>query len=1001
MLERFQFYLKHSINDLRVNKFRTFFALMCIAVGVGSIVGLQTFGVIIENTLSGNLQESNRGDIALSPFGFDGDEEEEDVSFDDAQERGENEGVLSEDFGFTVGGVDIIRDFLEDRYPDAIGDAEANVTFFAGSNNVALGSVEVPERDTFEAVSQPYFVETDKYPLYGNRETEEGESIGEVINAPTDIVISRNLADKLEAEVGDEVKISGSTQLFTIRGIMDTREEAGFDNILGSLFGYWFADVTALPLFEVVEEGAEVPSWEESNVTIASIFIRLEDPERGEEIRNALERRFPYIGTTTTEDVRDLNEDLSSFVKQAVSLVGLVSLLLGGIGIINTMLVVVRRRTLEVAVLKTLGLQPSEVTMLFLVESAIMGFLGGLAGIPFGWLVALFFEQFGETFLNAELVFSPAIVPALTGLLVGVVITTIFGFLPTLSAGQVRPGTVLRPNDNVIPKTGIARSFAAVLVVIMALSLVAQGFIGDLVDVDVLRIFSTITGGILGLLIGVAMLAGGLWRNWTRRNQVLRILRWPVIAFGVPILGAAFGFFVQALVILVATAIAVGVLYMILWVLIWLVGRFFPTFRIVDLKVALRAMLATKARNASALLALVIGIFTLSVMVMLVQTIKDYFEQFLIDFTGGNVIVFVAVQGNTDTLIEQRLAGLDYLDSYTQVNSYETRFVAYEDVSEGKTYTRITQLRQRVETGTPAFADADNVYDDLEGFFNQLDGRDVASNLPDVDFVEGRQLTVADAEQPLLVMENTTAVEAAGFAVGDKITLAFVAPGSEDDSEETNGLQQVTFTIVGLSESSEGITIDDGARLYVPRPSLPEGIQASGVSIVIDMPEDKVNQLRRDLSDIPGAFVLETRLLNELLNTILDTFTALPIILAGVALFTGGIVVANAIALSTMERRREIAIMKAVGLQRRRVLGMLLMENTIMGLLAGLIGVGVSVLILLLLLIVVFQEELGTGIPIVTALLLMSACVAISLIAALLSVFNASSEKPLKVLRYE
>ncbi|KAB2855263.1 MAG: FtsX-like permease family protein, partial [Anaerolineae bacterium] len=422
---------------------------------------------------------------------------------------------------------------------------------------------------------------------------------------PTDIVISRNLADSLEAEVGNQVKIGGSTQRFTIRGIMDTREEAGFENILGSLFGYWFVDVNALPLFEPQDENGNYPALEDMDLHIGSVFIRLEDTEAVEQISDALDRRFPYSSNTTTNDLRQDNEDLAQFVNQAVSLVGLVSLLLGGIGIINTMLVVVRRRTLEVAVLKTLGLQPGEVTTLFLVESAIMGFLGGLMGIPFGWLVALFFERFGETFFNANLAFTPAVVPALTGLVVGVVITTIFGFLPTLTAGQVRPSSVLRPNDNIIPRTGIALSFAAILVVIMALSLVAQGFIGDLVDVDILRTFSTITGGILGFLIGLAMLIGGLWRSWTGHNPILRILRWPVVFFGVPLAGAAFGYFVQALVVLVVTSIAVGVLYMVLWVLIWLVGRFFPTFRIVDLKVALRAMLATKSRGASALLALV------------------------------------------------------------------------------------------------------------------------------------------------------------------------------------------------------------------------------------------------------------------------------------------------------------------------------------------------------------------------------------------------------------
>ncbi|MBZ0315972.1 MAG: ABC transporter permease [Anaerolineae bacterium] len=995
LIERFRFYLKHSINDLRANPFRTFFALLCISVAVGAMVGLQTFGVIIENTLSGDMQESNRGDIRLSPsIGFDDEEGGDAPNRDSGQTRGEREGILAEDYGFSLSGVDAIREYLKDRFPDAIGDAEANVTYSIIGVHDGPGSIELPSQDTFEAITQPYFVEVDKYPLYGEINDEEGRPLNDLINDVTDVVISRNLADSLEAKVGDQVKISGSVQLFTIRGIVDTREEGGFENILGSLFGYWYADVNALPLFEPVDEEGNHPSLEESGLQISSIFVRLEDTEVTEAVSDALDRRFPYTSNRTPNDLEKDNRDIVALVKQATSFMGLVSLLLGGIGIVNTMLVVVRRRTLEVAVLKTLGLQPGEITTLFMIESAIMGFLGGVLGIPIGWLVALVFEGFGESFLNANLAFSPAINPALTGLLVGVVITTIFGFLPTLTAGQVRPSSVLRPNDNIVPRAGIALSFAAILAVVMALSLVAQGFIGDLVDVDVLSVFSAITGGILGFLIGLAMLVGGLWRTWTGRSLVLRIVRWPIIFFGVPLLGAAFGYFVQALIVLVVTFIGVGILFMVLWVLIWLVGRFFPSFRIVDLKVALRAMLAAKSRGASALLALVIGIFTLSVAVMLIQTIQDYFEDFLIDFTGGNVIVFVAVQGDTDEQIEQRLTELDYLDSYTQVNSYETRFVSYEDVSENQVYNNLAQLKPRVYAGAPPMTEGADLYDNLEGFFEMVDGRDVVSNLPDVKFQEGRQLNAQDSEDPVLVMEQTLAVDAAGFAVGDKVTFEFIPPAGRGEPQE------VTFTIVGLSESSEGFAIDS-SQIYVPRASLPETLTPSAVRIVVDMPDDKVTQLRRDLSDIPGAFVLETRLLSDLLNRVLDTFTALPTLLVGVSLFTGGIVVANSVALSTMERRREIAIMKAVGLQRRRVLGMLLMENSIMGLLAGLIGVGISVVLLLLLLIVVFERELGTSIPVFTAFGLMMSCVVISLIASILSVWWASSEKPLKVLRYE
>jgi putative ABC transport system permease protein len=134
---------------------------------------------------------------------------------------------------------------------------------------------------------------------------------------------------------------------------------------------------------------------------------------------------------------------------------------------------------------------------------------------------------------------------------------------------------------------------------------------------------------------------------------------------------------------------------------------------------------------------------------------------------------------------------------------------------------------------------------------------------------------------------------------------------------------------------------------------------------------------------------------------LLDQLSSFPILVAGLALFTSGIVIANSVALSTLERRREIAIVKAVGLQRKRVLGMLLMENGLMGLISGLIGVGISFVILLIILATLFEGELGNAIPYATAFGLMMLCLVISLVASLLSVWGASGEKPLNVLRYE
>src|SRR4051812_8953081 len=65
MFENIRFYVKHSLNDLHMNGQRTFLALMCIAAGVAAIVSLQTLAVMIQSSLVGSLQESNRGDIQL------------------------------------------------------------------------------------------------------------------------------------------------------------------------------------------------------------------------------------------------------------------------------------------------------------------------------------------------------------------------------------------------------------------------------------------------------------------------------------------------------------------------------------------------------------------------------------------------------------------------------------------------------------------------------------------------------------------------------------------------------------------------------------------------------------------------------------------------------------------------------------------------------------------------------------------------------------------------
>jgi ABC-type antimicrobial peptide transport system permease subunit len=229
--------------------------------------------------------------------------------------------------------------------------------------------------------------------------------------------------------------------------------------------------------------------------------------------------------------------------------------------------------------------------------------------------------------------------------------------------------------------------------------------------------------------------------------------------------------------------------------------------------------------------------------------------------------------------------------------------------------------------------------------------------------------------------------------VGDKLTFRLNRDGDP---------VEMTFEIVGMVDrTGDQMPAMITAPNYAPIDAFPTGLAPDTVNAVIDVDEDQVATLKRAMKDVPGAFVMETRLMNDLLNRFIQQFTSFPILVASLALIVGGIVIANSVALSTLERRREIGIMKAVGLQRERVLGMLLLENGVMGLIGGLIGVGIGSLILVGLLTGMFGGALQDAIPYLTALQLMGLCVVIALLAAILTAWGASGEKPLNVLRYE
>lgn len=942
MFEQLRFYISHSLNDLQVNKRLTFFALLSVAAGVAAIVSLQTLAVMISNTLEVNLQATNRGDFSIS-MDFGGDDGETDPVIAAAIEAGtvtENEVSF---FGQSIADLTISQQGVGEMEAwIAENGYNANVTYrVAMANQIGIftgtgAGVAITDVETGEQISQlsSIMVDTDVYPFYSDLITTDGQTLSAVMQAPTDIVLGDSVANNLGVEVGDIVQVSGASENFTVRGIVEAEQEIRnfSSDFFSGVFGFYYLDISAQTLFDDVGE----------NASIDTIYIQLDDPSQAEAFGAEFLEAFSFVEATTIADLREQNEALTTQIDTFVAVMGLISLLLGSIGIINTMQVVVRRRMLEVAVLKTLGLQSNQITILFLTEALLVGVVGSLIGVVLGWGATFALQGVVSGIFGSDIMFMLAPLPAINGIVVGILVATVFGFLPTLTAGQVRPGIVLRPAAGVVPRAGILQSLLALSIIIVTVSVIVQGIIG--------------------------------------------------------------GSFVTAFLYVAGAFLAAGVIYLLLVLLIWIIGRFFPAFGLVDLKISLRQMLASRNRGASTLLALVVGVFSLSTITLFAESITGILESAL-ESTGGNVLVTVQNYNQLEE-VEAALASVDGVNDSTVTLSYTGELVSFNDSETGESYSSEALLERAVEVGSEMFPFFPGNEEDLAEASQErvqasvlnaaIEARDTFAG--DTAMISGRDITAADSELPVLVLPDDDVFAALGLTVGDTLTYTFTSAGGLFSRPVT---EEVTFEIIGIQGvGGSAVNIGlGGSGTYAPAAAFPEAIDPNSVSVLVDVDDEQVPALRRALATVTGVFVLETAVLTQLISSLLGTFTAFPTIVALLGLVVGGVVIANSVALATMERRQQIAVMKSVGLQRERVLGMLLLENGILGFIGGLMGVGFGLLVIIL--FAVSTQSPLTTIPYALAFGLMMLCVGVALLAAITSAWDASGEKPLTVLRYE
>jgi putative ABC transport system permease protein len=186
------------------------------------------------------------------------------------------------------------------------------------------------------------------------------------------------------------------------------------------------------------------PNARENAIVVTAAAGQL--PQAMDEVRTVLriDRRVPYnkpdnFALSTAEQMVDDFRQITAVTFLVMVVLSSIGLLVGGIGVMNIMLVSVTERTFEIGIRKAIGARRSDILIQFLIEAAALTGLGGIAGIVFGWLISLV----------SRLIFTsiPASVPAwaaVLGIAVSVAVGLFFGIWPANKAARLDPVVALR-----------------------------------------------------------------------------------------------------------------------------------------------------------------------------------------------------------------------------------------------------------------------------------------------------------------------------------------------------------------------------------------------------------------------------------------------------------------------------------------------------------------------------------------------------------------------------
>jgi putative ABC transport system permease protein len=413
----------------------------------------------------------------------------------------------------------------------------------------------------------------------------------------------------------------------------------------------------------------------------------------------------------------------------------------------------------------------------------------------------------------------------------------------------------------------------------------------------------------------------------------------------------------------------------------------------VDGRLVLRQISGRRTRVASTLLGLSVGIAGLSIVALTTGAVSHLLQFQLNQTAEGNLLIIDPTSQHTQDVLNV-LRDADGVESFSQVTTYRAGLAEIN----GERVKPLQGLRGDQEGDQTQTSDSGP---SDRGVFIGLTARESLQNLPNYSMQSGRSLRPGDEGHSVIMLRQSYITNQYNIKPGDRLLLTFRnGPGASDDV-------QVTYTVVGIiSHTSQQTGLEALGNLsVVPPGALPDTIQPQESVTIAKVNESNgtyMDQVLVSLANVPGVVAFEVSALTQLIQNLLNQLKAIPTLVAWLALVAGTAIIANTVALATQERQRQIGVMKAVGLKGWRVLAMLMIENGLIGLIAGLIGVFVGLLITVI--VVLASQNIGqlqNSIEFSTMGWLVFMAIVVAMGAAIFSAWSAAAEKPMNVLRYE